>query len=280
MKLYLFGYPLGHSVSPQIHQTFLNQLGLKGEYTLLSCDQEEFERQIDRLKQNQVDGFNITIPYKQEVIKFLDRLDPTAEAIGAVNTVVVEDGEWVGYNTDGLGYVQSLKEHFPELFKRKINVLVLGAGGASRGIIHAILKESIHRLTIANRSLSKAEEIVDLFAGSNQVTTLEASSYQEAEKKIETYDLIINTTSLGMVPNETSQAVQLDGIKKEAIVSDIVYKPLNTQLLKQAKSLGARVHHGHEMLIYQAKLAFEMWSQQTIDLEPIKKDLERKLFRN
>lgn len=280
MKLYLFGYPLGHSVSPQIHQTFLNQLDLKGEYTLLSCDQEEFERQIDRLKQNQVDGFNITIPYKQEVIKFLDRLDPTAEAIGAVNTVVVEDGEWVGYNTDGLGYVQSLKEHFPELFKRKINVLVLGAGGASRGIIHAILKESIHRLTIANRSLSKAEEIVDLFAGSNQVTTLEASSYQEAEEKIETYDLIINTTSLGMVPNETSQAVQLDGIKKEAIVSDIVYKPLNTQLLKQAKSLGAKVHHGHEMLIYQAKLAFEMWSQQTIDLEPIKKDLERKLFRN
>lgn len=266
MELALIGYPVSHSQSPWIHQRFLNQIKTTGRYQLIEIAPDQFETEIKKMKSMPLIGFNVTIPYKEKIMPYLDEISADAEEIGAVNTVVCHNQKWFGYNTDGVGLTTALKTQYPNLFQKDKSVLLLGAGGASRGIYHALLKEDFANISIANRTLSRAENVMELNVNNKPG---EALSFQEAEQTLDQYDLVIQTTSVGMTPNETEQVIDLERLKQGAVVSDIVYQPFLTALLKSAKEKGARIHHGHEMLLYQAKLAFELWTNETVSVEPL-----------
>lgn len=273
-KLGLIGDPIGHSLSPWIHKQFLDLADLQGEYKLYEGDYQELPSVLNHLKEIKIDGFNITVPYKQVIVDYLDELDPDAELLGAVNTVVNIDGKWKGYSTDGEGYVRSVKEPFPELLNHHTSVLLLGAGGAARGIYRALMQQQVRKVDIANRTKEKAESLLSLKEDRTSTAIL---SFQEAEVQLKEYDLIVQTTSVGMKPNADDQIIQLDNLKKDAVVSDIVYQPITTKLLRDAHSRGAKIHHGHAMLLYQGQLAFEKWTDKQLDVAHLVEKLERKL---
>lgn len=266
MKLGLIGHPIEHSKSPWIHQQFLDQTGIKGSYQLIEIEPNQFEENIKKLKQTDWDGFNVTIPYKEKIIPYLDEISSDAEQIGAVNTVVCRNQRWYGYNTDGLGLVTALKDNFPGLFTGGRSALILGAGGASRGIYYALINENFSEVAIANRTISRAENLLTLNQG--QIKSY-ALSFKEAEERLSQYDLVVQTTSVGMVPVTDQQVIDLTHLKQGAVVSDIVYQPFWTAILKDAATRGGKVHHGHEMLVYQAKHAFELWSGEKVDVKSI-----------
>ncbi|MBM7569593.1 shikimate dehydrogenase [Aquibacillus albus] len=277
LSLGLIGYPINHSLSPWIHHQFMEKLGLEGEYVLYETSSDQLKKTVYQLMNKQVDGFNITVPYKQDIIPLLDELHPDAEKIGAVNTVVKESGKWTGYNTDGQGYVRSVKTEFPELFTSKSKVLILGAGGAARGIYRALVQEPFSTIDIANRTLKKAESFIPL--KEDHVST-DVLSFSEAEENLYKYDYIVQTTSVGMKPNINDKVLSLRKLKPKTVVSDIVYQPLMTTLLKDAIDRGGRIHQGHAMLLYQAQLAFEIWTNKRPPLDDTLIKLEERLRGN
>ncbi|WP_077308531.1 shikimate dehydrogenase [Terribacillus halophilus] len=273
LKLGLIGHPVKHSLSPWIHHQFMKQAGIEGEYHLYSIEPEVFEEKISKLLESGINGFNITVPYKQRIIPFLDELDPDAEKIGAVNTAVYKNGKWIGYNTDGAGYVRALKQVLPA-DNSMSRVLVLGAGGAARGIYRALVTEGFPYVDISNRTREKAEQLLQL---QEPETVTGILTFAEAEKQIKDYDIIIQTTSVGMSPGDKEQIVSLSGLKPNTVVSDIVYKPIETKLLQSAKEQGAVIHHGHSMLLYQAQYAFEIWSGKQLIIGDLLDRLEQKV---
>lgn len=272
-QLGLIGYPIKHSLSPWIHEHFLKKTNLSGSYDIIEISLEEnFSERIQQLRDQQIDGFNITVPYKQTIIPYLDELDANAKRIGAVNTVVLKDGKWIGYNTDGIGYVRSLEEAYPELFTNKSSrVLLLGAGGAARGIYDALTTSGFTYVDLANRTLSSAEEIAELKLPHTKTKTF---TLQEAEARLAEYDVIIQTTSVGMKPHIDKMVISLNHLKPETIVSDIVYQPLETTFLKTAQAKGAKIHYGHTMLLYQAQYAFEIWTNQQVEVGDMDEQLK------
>lgn len=268
-KLGLIGYPIKHSLSPWIHGEFLEKTNLNGSYSIIEIKQDDFDKEIKKLKQLNLQGFNITVPYKEKIIPYLDEIDTQAKHIGAVNTVHNKDGKWIGYNTDGIGYMNSLLTKYPKLTNDKtLDVLLLGAGGAAKGILHALLHHGYENITIANRSIERAEQLAK---ANNNIQT---ASLTEAENNLQTYSLIIQTTSVGMKPNEEESIISLDLLNPNAVVSDIVYQPLLTTFLKQAKGKGANIHFGHTMLLYQAQYAFEIWTGIKPEIDSLDEELK------
>ncbi|GAA0482955.1 shikimate dehydrogenase [Salinibacillus aidingensis] len=270
----VIGNPIKHTLSPWIHQQFMKETGINGIYRPYEIKEEELKESFDTFRRMNVDGFNVTIPYKETITRFTDILDPRARAIGAVNTVVNQDGTWKGYNTDGRGYIRSLKQSFPELDTSVKSVLLIGAGGAARGIYDALNQEAFPVIDIANRTRERAEGLLDI-----REAHVKTSLYTliEAEQNLHQYDLIIQTTSIGMAPNDGMMPLQLQTLKQNTIVSDIIYNPIETCFLKTAKEKGARIHYGHGMLLYQAALAFELWTGRSIHPAHILQELEQKL---
>lgn len=264
-RLGLIGYPIKHSLSPWIHESFLASTNVKGSYSIIEIDPAtSFSKSMQLLKERNLNGFNVTVPFKQSIIPFLDEVDQEAKRIGAVNTVVNKNGNWIGYNTDGKGYVRSLMDKFPGLESEKEqSVLMIGAGGAARGIYYALLTEGFTNIDIANRTLSSAQELTEFKppSANTKIKTLE-----DAEAMLSDYDVVIQTTSVGMKPYEGTTVISLDKLKPSCIVSDIVYQPIKTRFLTEAESKGALLHFGHTMLLYQAQLAFEIWTNKNIEL--------------
>ncbi|WP_153464628.1 shikimate dehydrogenase [Sediminibacillus terrae] len=276
-KLGLIGYPVQHSLSPFIHQKFMENANIQGSYQLFETEPDQLEKRVKLLKKEGISGFNVTVPHKQTVMSLLDEVDQDALRIGAVNTVVNENGRLKGYNTDGSGYVRSLEEAWPDVFQKEKKALILGAGGAARGIYRALSKQGLQEISIANRTKSKAEGLLDL---RDIHTKTEILSYAEAETVLDNFDLIVQTTSVGMSPDQNEQIISLNKLKPHTVVSDIVYKPLTTKLLRQAADLGARTHHGHAMLLYQAQYAFEIWTGVHPKMETLVAQLEQRLRGN
>ena len=191
----------------------------------------------------------------------------------AVNTVVLRDGKWIGYNTDGIGYIRSVEHFYPDFFdEMNKKVLILGAGGAARAIYHALKERGIVQIDIANRTREKAEDIAKLGKTTCQTTVY---SIDEAEKFLQDYDLIIQTTSVGMKSITLEPIVEIKELKQNAIVSDIVYQPLKTKFLQAAEEKQCRLLFGHSMLLYQAQYAFEIWTDIFVDVS----EMERELFQ-
>ncbi|WP_096270650.1 shikimate dehydrogenase [Paucisalibacillus globulus] len=270
-KLGLIGYPIKHSLSPWIHNQFLESAKIKGEYSIYEVREDSLFNQIEMMKEKEYRGFNVTIPYKQKVIPFLDEIDDTAKVIGAVNTVLNDNGRLIGFNTDGTGYFRALQQYYPELVEDKDNsILIIGAGGAARGIYYVLSQAGFKTIDIANRTSGKAESIQELASRNTNTNVL---SLNQGEKNIHQYDVIIQTTNIGMKPDVLHSPLKLNNIRDSAIVSDIIYQPIWTSFLREAHINGASIHHGHTMLLYQAQYAFEIW----FGFKPELRDMEQQL---
>ena len=261
----LIGDPVEHTMSPAMHNAAFQKLGLDYVYIPFRVRPEELPQAVAGLKALNVAGFNVTIPHKVTVIPLLDGLDPLAEKIGAVNTVVNTGGELRGYNTDAEGFLRALLEH--GISPEDKNVIVLGAGGASRAISY-ILVEKGARLTILNRQqeLDWAENIAQFIHEelAAEVKVLELGHLAEA---IDDINLLVNATSVGMSPADNASPVPAGLLVKVPAVFDIVYNPLKTKLLKEAASTGAKTIGGIDMLAWQGALAFEKWTGQLAPID-------------
>ncbi len=256
-RLYgLLGNPVSGSRSPWIHNHVFESEGIPGAYLAFTVGPEALQNAVTGLKALGARGINVTIPYKTAIIPLLDSIDPMAAFLGAVNTVVCEEGHWRGYNTDGAGLLAVLKRHIPDL--ETLRVLVLGAGGAARGICGALVHGGIQRLGIWNRSSEKAKQLVHEL----QASTRDGQAIQTvaSEDSFSLFDLVINTTSVGMAPEIDAIPTRISSLKAGAAVCDIVYKPHRTRFLQEAEAAGHPVIFGIEMLIEQALLAQQLWN--------------------
>jgi shikimate dehydrogenase len=261
----LIGDPVEHTMSPAIHNAAYKKLGLDYVYIPFNVKADGLAKAVKGLRALNVRGFNVTIPHKVTVIPLLDGLDPLAEKIGAVNTVVNQDGRLLGYNTDAEGFLKALQENGIEPQGKK--VVVLGAGGASRAISYILAKNGA-RVTIVNRQqeLNWAEDISKLILRDfhQEVKVFELGQLATA---INNTDLLVNATSVGMSPNSEASPVTAPLLKKVPVVFDIVYNPLETRLLREAKAAGAKTISGVDMLAWQGALAFEKWTGQKAPLD-------------
>ncbi|NWG34819.1 MAG: shikimate dehydrogenase [Chloroflexi bacterium] len=257
-QLGLIGYPLTHSLSPQIHAAALKACGLEGDYipfTIHPNDMHGLKALLARLRSGELHGLNVTIPHKQTVIGYLDELTPTAQAIGAVNTIYLREGKLIGDNTDSEGFSTDLKRAMGySFFSLHPSVLILGAGGSARAVVHALLNDGWN-VTIAARRLEQAQQLAASFPHYdfpiNNLQTFQLSNFQ----------LIVNTTPLGMFPNiETSPLPENLSLPSNAFVYDLVYNPRETKLVRRALSQGLQAATGLGMLIEQAALAFQLWT--------------------
>ncbi|MRG86666.1 shikimate dehydrogenase [Salinibacillus xinjiangensis] len=275
-ELGVIGNPIKHSLSPWIHGQFMEMAEVEGRYLPYEIQEEQLEERISEFKLMKMDGFNVTIPYKEKIMELIDEVEESAKSIGAVNTVVYKNGKLIGYNTDGKGYISSLKNSYPDLFDQTGDkkVLMIGAGGAARGIYDALNREGFTMIDIANRTLERAEKIRSIKQPDVDTTIL---SLQKAEENISKYDLIVQTTNIGMTPDVGLMPIELQNIRNNTVISDIIYNPIETKFLQTAKKKGARIHYGHGMLLYQAALAFELWTGQKVDPSNLLERLEQKL---
>lgn len=263
-RLGLIGYPLEHSASPRLHQAALGANGLQGEYRLYAIPPTadglaRLRTLISLLRAGEIHGFNVTIPHKQNVLQYVDRLSQVAQAAGAVNTLYLEEGQIVGDNTDVPGFLCDLNDLVGD--KRAGNALLLGAGGAARGIAYA-LSSSGWRISILARRPEQADAIARglPFARGEKFRTGEMTGVV-IEQLSRQCDLVVNTTPLGMYPNLSGCPWPEDlPFPKHAAVYDLVYNPLETVLVHRAKEAGLRARNGAGMLIAQAALAFQKWT--------------------
>ncbi len=256
----IFGNPVSHSKSPIMHNTLFNAYKINASY--LAFNINDIETGINAVRELDIKGVSITIPFKEKVIEFLDDVDSEAKKIGAVNTIVNKNGKLFGYNTDWSGAIEPLKE-FGIKGKR---VGIIGAGGSARAIAYGI-KKNKGALTIINRSQKNGKELAELFS----------SDFLQLDSINKKFDIIINTTPLGMVPKIEDTPFKKEYLKKDMIVMDIVYNPLETQLIKDAKNAGCITIDGLSMFINQGANQFKLWTGIDPSLEKIKNTLIKEL---
>lgn len=278
LKIYgIFGYPLGHSVSPAMQNCALDTYGLKSIYFAFERTPAQFRLLVRRLKSLLLDGFNITVPYKEEIIRYLDRLSPEAEILGAVNTVKKSGNKWIGYNTDLYGFLKSLSEiGFRAKNKR---VVILGAGGSARAITYGLAKSGVRQIAIFNRTTSRAQRIVSQFK--KKFPKIDWAVYPINQKKLKKVlsnsDFLVNTTKVGLKPSDPLLVSRSVFPKRKILVYDLIYKPKQTKLLKLALSLGHKTINGEAMLIHQGARAFELWTGKRAPVRDMKKALSAAL---
>ena len=264
----IFGYPLGHSISPAFQQAAFDHLGIDAIYEAWETPPEKLGHAVASLRSGDFMGANVTVPHKQAVQQHLDTIEPLAASIGAVNTIVRDDSQLVGHNTDAYGFSQSLKREAKFEPTRK-RVVLIGSGGAARAAAYGLAQEGIASLVIANRTLGNAVMLAEEM--SNQMTDVRASSLESEslESHCVAADLIVNTTSIGMLhgPAEGRSPILEEFIPGGCLVYDIVYNPEVTPLLKAARRAGAQTLGGLPMLVYQGAAAFELWTGQPAPIE-------------
>ena len=260
-KLGIIGFPIRHSISPVFQQAALDYLGMDASYHAWEVNPGELDEFIAGLRSPDVLGINVTVPHKEAVVPFLDEVDEWATAAGAVNTIVNRAGRLTGHNTDGTGFLRALREAggFNPTGRR---VLILGAGGAARGVILALIRDGVGQLTIANRTLERAQQLSRMARDNGHDARAVALEEVDLSPAAASAELIINCTTIGMShgPNETGSALSAEQIPPRALVNDLVYNPLETPLLRQASLAGASTLGGIHMLVYQGAASFEMWT--------------------
>ncbi|PKB72064.1 MAG: shikimate dehydrogenase [SAR202 cluster bacterium Io17-Chloro-G6] len=268
-RLGIIGYPIAHSISPVFQQAGLEHLGIDATYEKWEVTPQGVGDFVASLRVSGTLGINITVPHKQAVIPFLDEVDEWATAAGAVNTIVNRDGRLTGHNTDGPGFLRALlvetgysPDGPPAGSGAGSHALILGAGGAARGILLALARGGVESLVIANRTLERAETLAQL-ASENGVNSEAIPLLPEAlTQAAKSAALIVNCTTMGMShgPDENGSPLSADQIPASAIVNDLVYNPMETPLLREAAAAGATTLGGLHMLVYQGVLSFQMWT--------------------
>ena len=262
----LIGHPVEHTFSPQMHNAAFEKLKMNYIYTAFDVKPENLNKAIENAEALDIKGFNVTIPHKVNVIQYLNDMDETAKQIGAVNTVDFKNLK--GYNTDGLGAVKAIEEITK--VKNK-NILIAGAGGASRAIAFYLKKNNVSEITILNRNIRKAQNLADeLEATSDSITKI--------NQHIKNADILINTTPIGMYPNINDTPITTAAnMHEELVVFDAVYNPNKTQLLSEAIKAGAKPVYGIKMLLYQGAESFRIWTGKKAPVETMEKTLKKTL---
>jgi len=276
-KLAVIGDPIAHSLSPALQNFLIRHFALPFTYEALQIRQNELSEMIQRLRDGEFRGINITLPHKQTVLPFLNELEVTAEKIGAANTIVAEAGRLIGYNTDACGFSRSLETAGVLIANKK--AFVLGAGGAARAVIFALLQANAGQIIVCNRNAARAATLIAAFANHTTANQLQNAPWLERAdwiKKNEVH-LLINTTRVGMHPYEAESPLPDHAFSAPMAVIDLVYNPVQTKFLRMANSAGAKIVNGLGMLIYQGVAALELWSRERLDLNPIYKKLENEL---
>jgi len=264
----IIGDPIDHSLSPAIHNAAFSSLGLNCSYISFRVQEGQLKNSLDSLRAINIGGFNVTMPHKVRVLEYVDQYDKTVELVGAANTVKNEDGKFCAYNTDVLGFIKPLRQRGIDF--SGFEVTILGAGGAARAVAVALAGErGIANINIVNRNTDRSKELANLLKKLGLKSSIVSSdNIQNIASKS---NLIINTTPLGM--KDEQSLIKSSSIRKDAIVYDIVYKPINTNLLESARTAGAKVVYGYEMLLEQAIASFKIWFQRDPPIEPMKKVL-------
>ncbi len=274
LKIYgIFGYPLGHSVSGAIQNCALDNYGLKSIYFVFERPPAQFRLLMRRLRSLLLDGFNVTVPYKEEVIHYLDRLSPEAEALGAVNTVKKTGNKWIGYNTDLYGFLKSLDEiGFRAKNKRAV---ILGAGGSARAVVYGLAKSGVRKIAIFNRTITRARRMVSQFKKKFPKIdwTVHPMDQRRLKEVLSNSDLLVNTTKVGLKTSDPLLVSRSVFPKRKILVYDLIYKPKQTKLLKLASSLGHKTINGEAMLLHQGARAFELWTGKRAPVRDMKKAL-------
>lgn len=286
-QLGLLGYPLSHSLSPRIHAAALKSCGLEGDYTLFPISpehQKDLKEFIDRVRRSEIHGLNVTIPHKQNIIPYLDELTSTAQAIGAVNTIYLQNGKLVGDNTDSMGFIADLDrflDHRKSIIDNRKSALVLGAGGSARAVVYALAKDG-WQVTIAARRLAQAQQLANSFTN-YQLTNyqLPITDFTLTNIDLSNIALLVNTTPVGMTPN-ADQSPWPDNVPfpPGAAVYDLVYNPIETKLVYDARQHGLPATTGLGMLVEQAVLSFEKWTGQSPSREILRASVQQSPVSN
>ena len=261
-KYFVVGNPINHSLSPKLHNYWLEQNNINGVYEKIKLEENEIENFILKIKNQEINGCNVTVPFKKTVIPFLDKLSSEAEQTQSVNTICFHNGDLIGHNTDIGGFQKAVNKLNYKVKNKKI--LILGAGGVVPSIIFALNKMEVSKITVSNRTYKKAENLKSQFKEVNTVSWGE----------IPDFDIIINATSLGL-NNETID-LNTSNIGDGKLFYDVIYNPNETNFLKDGKKLGNQTENGKFMFIYQAFEAFKLWH----DLEPSVDDKILNLLNN
>ena len=252
-KFLVIGNPINHSLSPELQNYWLKKNSINGIYDKQRLDIDDLKDFVLKIKSKEIAGANITVPFKKEIIPFIDKLTPESEGTDSVNTILLSKGETIGHNTDIIGFEKAIKETNYNFVKKK--VLILGAGGVVPSIIFALQRMNIKHIMISNRTKSKAEKLKNYYKKKNSSENI-ISVVDWGE--LPNFDVIINATSVGL---KKDQSLDLDfsKIEKGKFFYDVIYNPKETNFLKAGKQLGNQTENGKKMFIYQAAEAFKIW---------------------
>tara|TARA_B100001769_G_C22050995_1_gene564949 strand:+ start:133 stop:927 length:795 start_codon:yes stop_codon:yes gene_type:complete len=244
-KYFVIGNPINHSLSPKLHNYWLNENKIDAYYEKIKIEPKEIKKFIDDIKKQKISGCNVTVPYKNTVIQYLDKLSTEAKQTQSVNTIVYDNGNLIGHNTDIAGFGKAIKNLNFEMKNKKI--LILGAGGVVPSIIFALTNMDVLDITISNRTIKKAKELKYLY---NNLSVIEWGHLPD-------FDVIINATSLGL--NNEKMSLDFSKIGKNKLFYDVIYNPTETNFLITGKELGNQTENGKLMFVYQAFESFKMW---------------------
>ena len=266
--------PIKHSISPFIHNAAFEQTGVNGVYVAWEISQDDLKATVENIRRYDMFGINLSMPYKQAVIPFLDELTPAAQMIGAVNTVVNQNGKLIGYNTDGKGFFMSL----PSFVIKGKKMLILGAGGAATAIIVQAVLEGVDEIFVFTRKTSFERVLQQMKqiqqAASTKISVLPLEQRELLQEKLNASALLVNGTSLGM-DEKTSPVPDTIRLSKNLLVADVIYQPFETPFLKWAKKQNVQVVNGLGMLLYQAAEAFKLWTGKDMPTKEIWQALEQ-----
>ncbi|HHV73764.1 shikimate dehydrogenase [Thermoanaerobacterium sp. R66] len=270
----IIGYPIGHSLSPLIHNYAFENLDFNSVYVSFDVNEEDLKDAIIGIKALGIKGLNVTVPHKESVIKYLDRISDEAKLIGAVNTIKNNSGSLEGYNTDVTGFMESLKEHNVDVVGK--NAVILGAGGAAKAVAVGLALLGVKSIYVCNRSIDKAKEL-SIHMGNNFNIKSLGISYNDLNM-LDEIDILINATSVGMYPNVDVSPIGEDVVAKAKFVYDIIYNPEKTLFLSYAEKYRIKYINGLDMLINQAIDSFKIWTGANFDKKIILNFLKKKDF--
>jgi shikimate dehydrogenase len=273
----VIGHPIGHSLSPLMHNTAFTLLALDCRYELIDIDPSSLKQEVECFRDKKWGGLNVTVPHKGAIIPFLDEIDPEARAIGAVNTVLHLDNKLIGYNTDIIGVERSLRIDREKI--KGTQCTILGSGGAARSVAY-VLAHSIKPKVITFSALfpEQAHAIIKNIGDTDVEFNVLHCTDAALEHAIKNSTLIVNATTVGMFPQDLDSPLpNKNWLKNNHIVFDLVYRPLTTQLQRDAKAVGAKTIDGLGMFIHQGAAAFRLWTGMEMPLEQIRQVLEDKL---
>ena len=271
----LIGHPVEHSFSPPMHNAAFQKLGMDYAYVAFDVNPSDLSSAIEGAKSLNIKGFNVTIPHKIEVMQYLDELDEVASLIGAVNTIDFKNLK--GYNTDGIGAVRAIEE--VSSIKDK-NIIVAGAGGASRAISFYLAKFGASSITILNRNVDKAQNLAGDVLKSDLISDVNSDSISQINGYLANADILVDTTPLGMDPHIDDEPIAMaDNMHEDLVVFDAVYNPNETVLIKEAIKAGAKPVYGIKMLLYQGAESFKIWTGQDAPVDVMEKALNEYLGR-